>query len=305
MSRIRPTQLHAAIQVFACAARHMSFTRCAEELHVTPGAISQQMRQLEERLGFRLFQRDGRGLALTAEGQRLAQVANEVHGRLDDTLRELRSDGVAGAFRLRSVPSFLSRWLMPRLPDLQQRFPNLRLRIESEDSSTSLASAEFDLAIDLNDGSYPGLLATSLMDESIFPVCAPSLLPGGAPLTDLALQLPQLPLLHDMTAWRGSSDYAEWEYYLAAIGVPAMNVRRGHVFNRNHLVIRAAISGMGIAIARRTLITDELKRGALVVPFGSAVPVMKRYVLLYREGALQQPATRAVHDWIVEQVQQP
>ncbi len=300
MSRIRPSQLHAAVQVFACAARHLSYTRAAEELHVTPGAISQQMRQLEERLGFRLFQRDGRGLALTAEGQRLAQVANEVQGRLDETLRELRSDGVAGAFRLRSVPSFLSRWLMPRLPDLQARFPNLRLRIESEDSSGSLASAEFDLAIDLNDGSYPGLLATPLMDESIFPVCSPALLPGGAPLTDLALQLPQLPLLHDMTAWRGSSDYAEWEFYLAAIGATGQDVRRGHVFNRNHLVIRAAISGLGIAIARKTLITDELRRGVLVVPFGQAVPVKKRYVLLYRDGALHQPAVRAVHDWIVE-----
>jgi LysR family glycine cleavage system transcriptional activator len=163
-----------------------------------------------------------------------------------------------------------------------------------------LHEGDFDLAIDLNDGSYPGLLSTALLDEQIFPVCAPSLLRGRPPLHGPA-DLMHFPLLHDITAWRGSYEYAEWEFYLDAIGFEGADVRRGHTFNRNHLTIEAAIAGMGVAIARRTLLNDELERGALIVPFGLAVPNHKRYMLLYAPGALSHPGVRAVHDWLVEE----
>jgi LysR family glycine cleavage system transcriptional activator len=292
--------MHAWLQVFACAARHLSFTRCAEELHVTPGAISQQMRQLEERLGFALFHRVARGLELTAEGQRLAIVANEVHSRIDDELRLLHSGRIGGVFKLRCIPSFLSKWLMPRLPQLERAFPDIQLRIIAEDSSGSLRDDDFDLAIDLNDGSYPGLMTTSLLEEELFPVCSPALQAGKPPL-DTPSQLVHYPLLHDITAWRGSYEYAEWEFYLNAIGASGIDVRRGHTFNRNHLTIEAAIMGMGVAIARKALITNELEEGSLIIPFGHPIAARKKYVLVYREGALQTPARRAVHDWLVEQ----
>lgn len=300
MSRILNAQTQAWLQVFACAARHLSFTRCAEELHVTPGAISQQMRQLEERLGFKLFHRIARGLELTAEGQRLASTVNQASGLVDAELRRLNAGQFGGVLRLRSIPSFLGKWVMPRLPKLQARFPDIQLRVVAEDSSWSLREGEFDLAIDLNDGSYPGLASTSLLDEQIFPVCAPSLL-EGRPSFDRPEALDHYPLLHDITAWRGSYEYAEWEFYLASIGAPALDVRRGHTFNRNHLTIEAAIAGMGVAIARRHLITNELERGALVIPFGVSVPARKRYVLLYAQGALADPRVRSLHDWLVEE----
>jgi LysR family glycine cleavage system transcriptional activator len=300
MSKILNAQMHAWLQVFACAARHLSFTRCAEELHVTPGAISQQMRQLEERLGFALFHRVARGLELTAEGQRLAIVANEVHSRIDDELRLLHSGRIGGVFKLRCIPSFLSKWLMPRLPQLESAFPDIQLRIVAEDSSGSLRDDDFDLAIDLNDGSYPGMMTTSLLEEELFPVCSPALQNGKPPL-DTPSQLVHYPLLHDITAWRGSYEYAEWEFYLNAIGAAGIDVRRGHTFNRNHLTIEAAIMGMGVAIARKALITTELEEGSLIMPFGHPIAARKKYVLVYREGALQTPARRAVHDWLVEQ----
>ena len=300
MSKILTAQMHAWLQVFACAARHLSFTRCAEELHVTPGAISQQMRQLEERLGFALFHRVARGLELTAEGQRLAIVANEVHSRIDDELRLLHSGRIGGVFKLRCIPSFLSKWLMPRLPELERAFPDIQLRIIAEDSSGSLRDDDFDLAIDLNDGSYPGLMTTSLLEEELFPVCSPALQTGKPPL-DTPSQLVHYPLLHDITAWRGSYEYAEWEFYLNAIGAAGIDVRRGHTFNRNHLTIEAAIMGMGVAIARKALITNELEEGSLIIPFGHPIAARKKYVLVYRDGALQTPARRAVHDWLVEQ----
>lgn len=300
MSKILNAQMHAWLQVFACAARHLSFTRCAEELHVTPGAISQQMRQLEERLGFALFHRVARGLELTAEGQRLAIVANEVHSRIDEELRLLHSGRIGGVFKLRCIPSFLSKWLMPRLPQLERAFPDIQLRIIAEDSSGSLRDDDFDLAIDLNDGSYPGLMTTSLLEEELFAVCSPALQAGKPPL-DTPSQLVHYPLLHDITAWRGSYEYAEWEFYLNAIGAAGIDVRRGHTFNRNHLTIEAAIMGMGVAIARKALITNELEEGSLIIPFGHPIAARKKYVLVYREGALQTPARRAVHDWLVDQ----
>jgi LysR family glycine cleavage system transcriptional activator len=212
----------------------------------------------------------------------------------------LHSGRIGGVFKLRCIPSFLQKWLMPRLPLLERAFPDLQLRIIAEDSSGSLRDDDFDLAIDLNDGSYPGLSSTALLEERLFPVCSPGLLAVGPPL-DSPGQLIHYPLLHDITAWRGSYEYAEWEFYLSAIGASGIDVRRGHTFNRNHLTIEAAILGMGVAIARQSLITDELERGALVIPFGQAIAARKKYMIAYREDALRNPARRAVHDWLVRQ----
>jgi LysR family glycine cleavage system transcriptional activator len=165
-----------------------------------------------------------------------------------------------------------------------------------------LRDDDFDLAIDLNDGSYPGLQTTPLLEEHLFPVCSPALLQGRPPL-DSPWQLAHYPLLHDITAWRGSYEYAEWEFYLSAIGAQGIDVRRGHTFNRNHLTIEAARMGMGVAIARQALITDELEQGSLIIPFGNAIRARKKYVLAYRDGALNTPARRAVHDWLVAQAE--
>ncbi|CAK15258.1 LysR substrate-binding domain-containing protein [Pseudomonas entomophila] len=295
-------QVFVWLHVFSCAARHLSFTRCAEELHITPGAVSQQMRLLEERLGFRLFLRRARGVELTAEGQRLAQTVAEAYGGIEAELLRLDAGEIRGTLRLRSIPSFLAKWLTPRLPRFQQRYPDIALRLVAEDSNQALHPDDFDLAIDLNDGSYPGMLSTPLLDEQIFPVCSPALLRGRPPLHGPA-DLVHYPLLHDITAWRGSSEYAEWEFYLEGIGAQGLDVRRGHTFNRNHLTIEAAIAGVGVAIARRTLLNDELERGALIVPFGVPIANHKRYVLLYQPGGLSQPGARAVHDWLVEEAQ--
>jgi len=293
-------QMFVWLHVFACAARHLSFTRCAEELHITPGAVSQQMRQLEERLGYRLFLRRARGVELSAEGQRLAQTVAEAYGSIEAELLRLDAGEIRGTLRLRSIPSFLAKWLTPRLPRFQQRYPDIELRLVAEDSAQALNPGDFDLAIDLNDGSYPGMLSTPLLDEQIFPVCSPALLRGRPPLHGPA-DLAHYPLLHDITAWRGSSEYAEWEFYLESIGAAGLDVRRGHTFNRNHLTIEAAIAGSGVAIARRTLLNDELERGALIVPFGVPIANHKRYVVHYPPGGLNQPGARAVHDWLVEE----
>ncbi|HRP95016.1 MAG TPA: LysR substrate-binding domain-containing protein [Rhodocyclaceae bacterium] len=293
-------QTHAWLKVFAVSARHLSFTHAAEELHVTTGAISQQIKQLEERLGFRLFRRLPRRLELTAEGRRLADSVNAAHQLIDLEVARLHSGEMSGVVRLRSLPSFLTRWLVPRLPRLQQRLPDIELHLHAEDSSLSLRGGEFDLAIDLNDGAYQGFQTTVLMEEEIFPVCTPALMRGRRPLVRPE-DLEDYPLLHDVTAWRGSHAYSEWEHYLRAIGAPHVEIRRGYTFNRNHITIEAAMAGMGVAIARRTLTTTELASGALVAPFAQRVATGKYYGIVHPAGALDDRRVRAVHDWIVEE----
>lgn len=299
MSRLLHAQTHAWLKVFAVSAHHLSFTRAAEELHVTTGAVSQQIKQLEARLGFKLFRRLPRRLELTEEGGRLAAVVDEAYQAVGMEVRRLRSGVMSGIIRLRSVPAFLSLWLMPRLPRLQARFPDIELQLIAEDSSLSLREGDFDLAIDLGEEHYPGLSITPLMEEVIFPVCAPALLRRRPPLsspTDLAWY----PLLHDVTAWRGGHPYAEWEHYLDAIGAP-LNVRRGYTFNRHRLAREAASAGMGIAIARQALLTDELRTGTLIAPFPERVATGKRYGIVYTSGALDDRRVAAVHDWIVDE----
>ncbi|SDF85944.1 transcriptional regulator, LysR family [Onishia taeanensis] len=300
MSRSLNSQTHAWLKVFSVSARHLSFTRAAEELHVTTGAVSQQIKQLEERLGFKLFRRLPRRLELTDEGLRLSLVVDDAYQAVGLEVRRLRSGVMSGILRLRSVPSFLAKWLMPRLPRLQARFPDIELQVVAEDSNISLREGDFDLALDLNDGQYPGLAITPLMDEVIFPVCAPSLLRGKPPLRQPE-DLAWYPLLHDVTAWRGSSDYAEWEHFLREIDAHHVSVRRGYTFNRNQLTMDAAISGMGVAIARQTLITNELKTGSLIAPFAQRVATGKRYGIVHVPGALDDRRVKAVHDWLVEE----
>lgn len=293
-------QTHAWLKVFTVSARHLSFTRAAEELHVTTGAVSQQIKQLEERLGFRLFRRLPRKLELTVEGKRLAEVVGQAYQAVDLEVARLATGEMSGVVRLRSLPSFLTKWLVPRLPRLLARFPEIELHAQAEDSSLSLRDGEFDLAIDLNDGTYPGFQTTRLMEEEIFPVCSPALMRERPPL-QRPEDLRHYPLLHDITAWRGSHEYAEWEHYLAAIGAPHVEIRRGYTFNRNHITIEAAIAGVGVAIARRTLTTNELESGLLVKPFNRRVRTGKFYGIVHPAGALDDQRVRAVHDWIVEE----
>lgn len=293
-----PSQVHTRLRVFLAAARHLSFTRAGEELHITTGAVSQQIKLLEDWLGQRLFRRLPRRLELTDAGNRLLGAVDPAYAAVELAIGRLRGGALSGVVRVRTLPSFLATWLVPRLPRLMERFPQIELQVVAEDSTYSLRDGEFDLAIDLNDGAYPGFQSTVLLDEEIFPVCSPRLF-EGRPALETPDDLRHYPLLHDMTAWRGSPPYAEWERYLRAIDAPQVEVRRGYMFNRNHITMQCAIAGMGVAIARRTLITDELDSGRLVAPFAKSVRTGKRYCVIHSAGALADPRVATVHDWLV------
>lgn len=298
MSLTAPSQVHARLGVFLAVAGHLSFTRAGEELHITTGAVSQQIKLLEAWLGFKLFRRLPRHIELTDEGKHLLAAVAPAFAAVDLAIGHLRGGPLSGVVRLRALPSFLATWLVPRLPTLMNDYPAIELRVEAEDSNRSLRDGDFDLAIDLNDGAYAGFQSTVLLEEEIFPVCSPALMTGRPPLNSPDA-LKHYPILHDITAWRGSQPYAEWEGYLKAIGAAHVDVRRGYMFNRNQITIQCAIAGMGVTIARRTLTTNELESGVLVAPFEQSVRTGKRYCLVYSAGALDDRRVATVHDWIV------
>ncbi|THJ34614.1 LysR family transcriptional regulator [Lampropedia aestuarii] len=303
MGATTPAQIHARLKVFVIAARSLSFTEAGESLCITTAAVSQQIKALEEWLGFKLFQRFSRRLELTEEGERLLATVSPAYANVDLAIHRLRGGPLSGIVRIRSLPSFLGIWLVPRLPLLMQQYPHIELSLEAEDSAHSLREGEFDIAIDLNDGGMPGFQSTVLMQEAIFPVISPKLLAAtGRPLASVD-DLQHFPVLHDVTAWRGSEPYGEWESYLRAIDAAHVDVRRGYMFNRHQATIDAAKVGMGVAIARQRLTLDELASGLLIEPFGKRVMTGKSYCLVYAAGALDDRRGAAVHNWLVEQSQ--
>lgn len=295
-----PAQIHARLKVFVLAAQYLSFTEAGESLSITTAAVSQQIKSLEDWLGFKLFRRFSRKLELTEEGRRLLSTVQPAYANVDLSIHRLRGGPLSGVVRVRSLPSFLGMWLVPRLPQLMQQYPFIELQLEAEDSAHSLREGAFDLAIDLNDGFYPGFKSSVLMQESIFPVASPQLLRQDKPVRT-PKDLSNYPLLHDMTAWRGSQPYAEWESYLHALGIDNVDVRRGYMFNRHQVTIDAAKAGMGIAIARQRLATTELASGQLVELFHQRVATGKNYCVVYAAGALDDRRVRAVHDWLLQQ----
>lgn len=289
----------AALRVFESAARHLNFSLAAKELCVTPAAVSQQIRQLESNLGFQLFKRAARRIDLTDEGQRLFTVVSTSLSQIDTEVQAIHRQTLQGVVTLRTLPSLGLKWLVNRLPEFQVRYPDIELRVEAEDSSTSLNEGQYDIAIDLGHDVYDQLETTQLMPETIFPVCSPEFL-KQYPVKD-PKDLQQLPLLHDVTAWRDSADYSEWEYWGRECGQKNLNFAKGPTFNRAFLTLQAAINGQGIAMGREALINDEISSGQLLDLFPDHhVTTSNFYHLVYRSGTLSNPRAKALHDWLVE-----
>ena len=207
----------APLRAFEAAARHLSFTRAAEELHVTQGAISQQVKQLEEYLGFALFHRRPRKLALTAEGGAFQEVVGNALRQISDKAESLKSSRDSGPVTVSVVPSFAAKWLIPRLTAFRQAHPDIPVRVDANHDRVDLRDGEVDLAVRFTWRKFPDLHSVELFRDRVFPVCSPDLVrEGRAPRTleDLA----NVVLLHDnATMWDESA--CDWEYWARAVGL--------------------------------------------------------------------------------------
>lgn len=282
---------------FDAAARHQSYTRAAQELALTQGAVSRQLTALEEFLGVALFKRTRHGVALTASGRDYAQqVAARLAALEQDTLDVMSTQGSARVLHLASVPTFAARWLIPRLPTLRAAQPALTLHIDTCTRPFLFADTPFDCALFAGTpeqiGQWAGTRAVKLLDEIVLPVGAPGLLQGAAALAPNALA--QLPLLQQSTRPEA------WRTWFDAQGVSAPNALGGARFEQFSMTTAAAIHGLGVALVPRLLIEQELARGELAVLCDRPLANARAYYLVLPEGVEPPAALQVFQAWLVQ-----
>ena len=280
-----------ALKSFEAAARHESFTRAAEELCVTQGAVSHQVKSLEQELGVKLFNRERQRLVITESGRQYLAVVRDAFDRLAIGTERLLQRQNAGALTISTSPDFAAKWLVHRLGRFAEAHPDIDLRISATMHHVDFAREEVDLAVRHGDGNWPGLHVERLCAEQLFPVCSPKLLDGRHRLSKAADVL-KFPILHLDT----SKDWSRW---FEAAGVPEADHSRGLVLNRASMLIDAAIDGQGIALARTALAACDLLNGRLVRPFAKTLRLSKNYWIVCPKATAMLPKIKTARDWLL------
>jgi LysR family glycine cleavage system transcriptional activator len=282
-----------ALKAFEAAARHRSFTRAAAELHVTQAAISHQVKQLEQWLGLKLFERKGHALTLSVHGK---AYLPDLTGVLDDlaaATARLADNALAGRLRITVLPSFASKWLIPRLRGFQQAHPDIDLQLSSSPDLFDFSGTDYDLGIRSGTGRWRGLQADLVAHETLSPVCSPAVLASGSPLRAPS-DLGKHTLLHDQPR-------DLWPRWLAAAGAAEVDATSGPAFSDSALVLQAAIEGHGVALGRLLLAADDLAAQRLVQPFGQTLQNDYSYWLVYPKAAAARPRVAAFRTWLLQE----
>jgi LysR family glycine cleavage system transcriptional activator len=287
------------LRVFAVAARHLSFTKAANELHLTQSAISHRVRALEDELGVVLFNRLTRRLELTPAGQALAQRVERAVGDISRAVVDLDEASEEGRLSVTVLPSVASRWLVPRLPRFHARNPHIELQVIADASLLDLRSAGIDLALRFGRGAYPGYAATMLMPDSVFPVCSPRPIAKHGPVTSIEALL-DLPLLHD-SATEDDGSGSDWRSWLNHLGRGDLDWRDGQRFSEAGLLIEATALGLGVALGRASLVSDLVANGTLVCPLPLSAPTAFSYYLLALPEAAALPKIVRFREWLQQE----
>ena len=275
---------------FEAAARHLSFSKAADELHVTHGAVSRAVRKLEDHLGVQLMIRATRSVRLTPIGASLAAEIRDILEHLAAATSAATGQS-SGIVSVSTIDSFAARWLMPRLFRFRRTHGDIDVRVATSERLADFVSDGIDIAIRCGGGQYPGLTAELLMKEDHFPVCSPKLLKGRYPLRTPA-DLARHTLLHDVFT-------VDWAIWLHSAGIDNIDPHRGPTFLSSDYAIQAAIRGEGIVLGRSALIADDLAAGRLVRPFELSLPAGFAYYVVYPQRALQRPSVKAFRDWLI------
>ncbi|MEM9100736.1 MAG: transcriptional regulator GcvA [Pseudomonadota bacterium] len=281
-----------SLRAFEVAARHLSFTRAASELFVTQAAVSHQIKALEEFLGVKLFVRRNRALLLTEEGQKYYPLIRDIFEKLANATEQIKAGGASGALTVSVVPTFAIVWLVPRLSEFNERYPEIDVRLKAEDFEVDFLRDDIDLAIYYGDGYYGGQYSVRLLDEYLTPVCSPSLLGGVKPLNE-PKDLAKHTLLHDAST-------EDWKRWLKIAKVNSIDLSHGPVFSHSSMVIQAAIHGQGVAMGHNVLSQADISAGRLVRPFDTVLPSECGYDLVCPETSIEQPKIRAFKEWLLE-----
>jgi LysR family glycine cleavage system transcriptional activator len=288
-----------SLRAFEVAARHLSFVKAAQELHVTPAAISHQVKGLEEQLGVALFTRLPRGLVLSDAGRAMLPELARGFEHFAKAVRGAVAGDVAGELKVTVIPSFAQLWLLPRLGRFIAAYPDVKLTLLGAAEVIDIARSDIDLGIRYGGGRYPGLWSRLLFTEDTFPVCAPALLDGPPPLRRPA-DLRHHRLLSDWNITRGEA-WLTWEAWAEHLGMPDLRSDDGLRLSDSMMLMEAAVRGLGVAIGRTSLAGEHLAAGRLVRPFAVTKPADYAYYVVAPEGSETRPRLRAFVDWLIEE----
>src|SRR3954451_3406584 len=291
-----------ALRAFDAAARHLSFALAAEELNVTPAAVGQLVRRLEEVLGVELFHRSQTGparLILTEAARAALPDLRAGFEHLSAAMDRLRSARKRRTLTVTVPMAFADKWLLPRLETFGRDHPDCELRIDTSTSLVDFAAEPVDVGIRYGGGAWPGLAATFLTRDVFFPVCSPSLLAGRHPLRSPA-DLRHHPLIHD-TSMASEPRFPTWRDWYERAGLAAAESERGVHVNDSAAALRMVIAGNGVALGRTTLVGQDLAEHRLVRPFGPVLDCTLAYYVVCRPQDAGDPTTTAFRDWLLEE----
>lgn len=288
-----------ALQAFEATSRYLSFTKAADELFLTRSAVSQQISKFEYQIGVRLFHRMNNKLLLSREGEVLLEAVRRLLLELEDTLDTIRSGDVSGKLVIGSLPSFGAKWLAPRIRDFANLYPKLDVTLLSYVSLDDVLEEGVDVAISFAREKQDGIFQEILLQDELWPICAPSILRDAPPITsvgDLAFH----PILH--TTLEGLDFGASWAEWTASLHLPRIESRRSLSFSRGYMMIEAAANGQGIGIAMRSLVEADVASGRLVRLLDYRCKANKLMALFFLEAAKNRPAIRCFRDWLHERL---
>ena len=296
MRRLPPLN---SLKAFESAGRHMSFSRAAEELHVTPAAISHQIKALESDLGVKLFRRLNRSLRLTDAGQACLPGLREAFETMVSAVDRVRDKEDWNILTISAPPAFGARWLVPRIVDFRTANPQIQVRIDPAIRSMDPGRDSVDVAIEFSQGHYSGREAQRLFGQDVFPVCSPELLTGRDPLKKPA-DLRKHTLIH-FDAPMGDPEWPNWETWLSANNVGQIDPNKGPHFTSPNFTTQALLSGHGVALMAELVVENELATGTLVKPFDISYPGdLSYWALATSMGVADDPIT-LFWNWIIRE----
>ena len=288
-----------SLRAFEAAARWLSFSKAAEELNVTPAAVSQQIRQLEDHLGVRLFHRMTRAVRLSEEARAVLPLMTEAFDRLAEAVDRLSLAQETGLLTVSTAPTFAAKWLLGRLPDFSEQHPDIDLRLDASLHPRDFDRDGIDVSIRMSLGDHPGMHRARVFGETFSPVCSPRLLSAEKPLR-VPAELRFHRLLH--VDWGELQDAVpDWRTWFEAGGVEGVNPDPGPHFTVEGMAIEAAISGNGVALVSHHSVAEDIRAGRLVRPFDVVFPVDFAYWLVCPPDYLRRPKVAAFCDWLLEQ----
>jgi LysR family transcriptional regulator, glycine cleavage system transcriptional activator len=288
-----------ALRIFAVAAKHLSFTLAASQLNLTQSAVSHRIRALEEELGFDLFRRLTRRLELTARGQSLAREVEQAISTIDACVADLAGNDDRAPLKVTVLPSVAAYWLLPCLARVRAQSPDIHVQVIADPRPLDLRTNGIDLAIRFSRTPNPAYVATPLMSDCVVPVCSPDLLHRHRIVEGID-DLLAMPLLHD-SATEADGSGSDWRAWLDHVGRSDATCDAGQRFSEASMLINAAMLGLGVAMARMSLVVDQLAQGSLVCPLRKAAPTAYSYHLLRLPEAADRPKVNAFSRLLIEQ----